>query len=86
MNHLLLKCLICQKLFSNEAIMKPSRLQEHLTKMQADKNDKNLSHFQVLEENHIKHPTIIKHFVPSTKHNSNVLQSSYNILILMSKS
>lgn len=55
-NQLLPMCLICQKVFSNEA-MKPSRLQEHLTKLHPDKKDKNLSYFQVLEEKYFKRPT-----------------------------
>lgn len=35
-NNTLLVCLICEKVLSNEA-MKPSRLQEHLTKIHVDK-------------------------------------------------
>jgi hypothetical protein len=39
-NQFLPMCLTCQKNFSNEA-MKPSRLQEHLNKMHANKELKN---------------------------------------------
>lgn len=50
-------CLICQKVFSNEA-MKPSRLQEHLNKTHPDRKDKDLSYFQGLEKKYLKQPTI----------------------------
>jgi hypothetical protein len=42
-------CLICQRGFPNEA-MKPSRLEEHLTKIHPDRKNKNLSYFQMLKE------------------------------------
>jgi len=42
-------CLICRKVFSNEA-MKPSRLQEHLTKVHANNKNMDLFYFQALEK------------------------------------
>lgn len=79
-NQLLPMCLICKKVFSNEAI-KPSR-QEHLTKMHADQKDKDLSYFQVLEEKYFKHPTISKLFESSTKQGNDGLQASYISLLI----
>ena len=42
-------CLLCNQVFSNEA-MKPSRLCEHLTKKLPDKKDKDLNYFQALRK------------------------------------
>lgn len=38
-NKILLMCLICQKIFSNES-MKPSRLEDHLKKIHVEKKIK----------------------------------------------
>ena len=50
-------CLLCQKTFSNEA-MKPSRLQDHLSKMHSNKKNKTEAYFQELEKKYVSHPTI----------------------------
>lgn len=52
-NIILPMCLICHKILSNEA-MKPSRLQNHLTRVHTDQKDKNLSYFQGLKEKYFK--------------------------------
>ena len=49
-------CLLCEKVFSNEA-MKPSRLLEHLKK-NSDKAHKNIAYFQSLREKFQKRKTI----------------------------
>ena len=47
-NNTLSMCLICQKTFLNEA-MKPSRLEEHLTKIYPNRKDKSLSYFKIIK-------------------------------------
>lgn len=42
--------MVCHKTSSNEA-MKPSRPQEHLTKIHAENKDENISYFKALEGN-----------------------------------
>lgn len=84
-NQLLPMCLICQKVFSNEA-MKPSRLQEHLNKIHADKKDKDLSYFQGLEKKYLKQPTISNLFASCSKQENDGLRASYNISLLIAKS
>ncbi|KAK5641074.1 hypothetical protein RI129_009621 [Pyrocoelia pectoralis] len=83
-NQLLPMCLICQKVFSNEA-MKPSRLQEHLNKIHADKKDKDLSYFQGLEKKYLKQPTISNLFASCSKQEDDGLRASYNISLLIAK-
>ena len=50
-------CLLDEKVFSNEA-MKPSRLLDHLKRIQSNKADKNLEYFQSLRENFQKRKTL----------------------------
>ena len=64
--HIEYMSLICQRVFTNET-MKPSRLQEHLFKMEADKKDKDLSYFQILKEKYFKQPTASNLFESTTK-------------------
>lgn len=78
-------CLICRKVFSNEA-MKPSRLQEHLNKIHADKKNKDLSYFQELEKQYLKQPTISNLFALSSKQDDDGLRASYNVSLLIAKS
>ena len=51
-------CLICQAVFSNEA-MKPSRLREHLYKMHAEKANEGLNFFKRLKQQHDKQATVV---------------------------
>lgn len=83
-NQSLPMCLICQKVFSNEA-MKPSRLQEHLNKTHPDRKDKDLSYFQGLEKKYLKQPTISNLFASSSKQEDDGLRASYNISMLIAK-
>lgn len=78
-------CLICRKVFSNEA-MKPSRLQEHLHKMHPDKKNKDLFYFQELEKQYLKQPTISNLFASSSKRDDDGLRASYNVSLLIAKS
>ena len=76
--------LICQKVLSNEA-MKPSRLENNLKKIHADKKDKDLSYFQSLKNNFKKQPTLAGMFSSESKQYSDGLRVSYNISLLISK-
>ncbi|XP_053891583.1 protein ZBED8-like [Malaclemys terrapin pileata] len=84
-NNTLPMCLICQKVLSNEA-MNPSRLQEHLTEVHADKKDKDLSYFQALKEHFLRQPTLATLFSIASKEDDDGLRASYNISLLIAKS
>lgn len=78
-------CLICRKVFSNEA-MKPSRLQENLTKVHANKKNMNSFYFQALEKKFLKEPTLVNMFLTTSKQDDDGLRASYNISLLIAKS
>ncbi|XP_026532395.1 SCAN domain-containing protein 3-like [Notechis scutatus] len=84
-NQQLPQCLICGKVFSNEA-MKPSRLNEHLKKAHPDKADKNLTFFQSLRDKFQKRPTLSHMFSNASQPNTDGLCASYNISLLIAKS
>lgn len=84
-NNTLPMCLICHKILSNEA-MKPSRLDEHLTKIHPNKKDKNLSYFQTLKAQHLNRPTLAGMFSEASKQDNDGLRASYNISLLIAKS
>jgi hypothetical protein len=83
-NQLLPMCLICQKVFSNEA-MKPSRLQEHLNKVHPNRKDKDISYFKELQNKYSKQPTVSSLFASSSKQEDDGLRASYNISLLIAK-
>ena len=83
-NKTLPMCLICQKVLSNEA-MKPSKLENHLKTIHADKKDKGLSYFQSLKQNFMKQPTLSGMFSSGSKRESDGLRASYNISLLIAK-
>ena len=78
-------CLLCEKVFSNEA-MKPSRLLEHLTKKHSDKADKNIAYFQSLREKFQKRKTIGNMFSSTSQQSTDGLRASYNISLLIARS
>lgn len=78
-------CLICNKVFSNDA-MKPSKLEDHLRRSHPDKLDKDLKYFQTLKENLQKRPTLDKMFTLTSQRNDDGLRASYNISLLIAKS
>ena len=84
-NQQLPMCLLCEKVFSNEA-MKPSRLLEHLTKIHSDKADKNISYFQSLREKFQKRKTIGNMFSNTSQQSTDGLRASYNISLLIARS
>ncbi|XP_025406676.1 SCAN domain-containing protein 3-like [Sipha flava] len=78
-------CLICNKVFSNEA-MKPSRLQEHLQKVHPDKQNKDLSFFTNIRDKFLKAPSVSGLCAGSSKQCDDGLIASYNISKLIAKS
>ncbi|KAK3789866.1 hypothetical protein RRG08_060419 [Elysia crispata] len=78
-------CLLCEKVFSNEA-MKPSRLLEHLTKIHSDKVDKKIAYFQSLREKFQKRKTIGNMFASTSQQSTDGLRASYNISLLIARS
>lgn len=78
-------CLICRKVFSNEA-MKPSRLQEHLTKVHDNKKNMDLFDFQTHEKKCLKQPTLVNMFSTTSKQDDDGLRASYNFSLLIVKS
>ncbi|XP_056647440.1 SCAN domain-containing protein 3-like [Diorhabda sublineata] len=78
-------CLICNKVFSNDA-MKPSKLEDHLRRCHPDKLDKDLKYFQTLKENLQKRSTLDKMFTLTSQRNDGGFRASYNISLLIAKS
>lgn len=78
-------CLICEKVFSNDA-MKPSKMDDHLSRVHADKKCKPLSFFQALKEKLDKRPSIRSMFASSSIKDDDGLRASYNISLLIAKS
>ncbi|KAJ0177194.1 hypothetical protein K1T71_007203 [Dendrolimus kikuchii] len=77
-------CLLCLKIFSNEA-MKPSRLQDHFNKMHPDKKHNNVVYFQDLEKKHNTQPSVAKLFSAAAKQDEDGLRASYNISLLIAQ-
>ncbi|XP_030298040.1 zinc finger BED domain-containing protein 5-like [Sparus aurata] len=77
-------CLLCEQVFSNEA-MKPSRLQEHLSKKHPDKASKDSAYFQSLRDQRSRRPTINTMFARSVNQTESGLVASYNIALLIAK-
>ena len=77
-------CLLCNKVFSNEA-MKPSRLSDHLTKFYPDKADKSATFFQCLRDNFKKQKTIGSMFASSFQQRVDGLLASYNLSLMFAK-
>lgn len=76
-------CLICNAVFSNEA-MKPSRLKEHLNKKHMDKVGKDINYFQKLKQQHSKH-TCISLLRPQPLQQDKGLIASYNVSLLIAQ-
>jgi len=78
-------CLLCEKVFSNEA-MKPSRLLKHLTKIHPDKADNDMAYFKLLQEKFQKRKTIGNVFAITSQQSVDGLIASYNISLLIARS
>ncbi|KRZ51740.1 Exocyst complex component 3 [Trichinella nativa] len=79
-------CLICEKVFSNEA-MKPSRLLEHWRKVHEDKAKKDF-HFETFNFQSFKfhaRPTLTTMFSSAAQQESDGMKASYNISLLIAK-
>ncbi|XP_077093644.1 protein FAM200C-like [Siphateles boraxobius] len=74
-------CLLCQQVFSNEA-MKPSRLKEHLTKIHPDKASKDAAFFQNIKEQ-LSKQSISKMFARKVNQTDSGLVASYNISLMI---
>ena len=83
-SELLQKCLLCNKVFSNEA-MKPSRLSEHLTKIHPDKVDKSAIFFQCLRDNFKQRKTSGSMFASSCQKSVDGLPATYNLSLMLAK-
>jgi hypothetical protein len=66
--------------------MKPSQLEEHLTKIHPDRKHNNLAYFQMLKEQHSRCPTLAGMFSAASKQDHDGLHASYNISLLIAKS
>lgn len=83
-NQQLPMCLICQQVFSNEA-MKPSRMKERLTRKHADKKDKDEDYFRRLKKAYDNRQTVTKLFKDSAAQLDKGLVASYKIALLIAK-
>lgn len=71
-------CLLCEKVFSNEA-MKPSRIKEHLLKMHPSKAEEKLSYFQSLRDKVLSRNTIVSLIAKQSQKSDDGFICSYNI-------
>ena len=77
-------CLLCQKVFSNEA-MKPSRLSQHLTKIYPDEACKDRSYFQTLWETFKKQKNASSMFGNTSQRRDDGLLASHNISLMIAR-
>ncbi|KRZ66689.1 Zinc finger MYM-type protein 6 [Trichinella papuae] len=77
-------CLICEKVFSNEA-MKPSRLLDVVIIPCCNKAKKDLSYFQSLRDKFHARPTLTAMFSSAAQQESDGMKASYNISFLIAK-
>ena len=77
-------CLLCGKLFSNEA-MKPSRLLDHLEKKHADKKDKSVAFFHDLKDKFRKRNKITNMMTNCSEQVDRELLASYKVSYLIAK-
>lgn len=84
-NEQLPMCLICEAVFSNEA-MKPSRLSDHLKKKHSYKANEDVNYFRNLKERHEKRTTAVTAFFKKTDHQKEKgLVASYKISLMIAK-
>lgn len=83
-NQQLPMCLLCQHVFSNEA-MKPSRLNEHFLKKHSDKNNKDILYFQELKKTFESRNTLSDVFKKKSSQNEKGLMVSYEVAQIIAK-
>ena len=83
-NSLLPMCLLCNKVFSNEA-RKSSHLQEHLQKIHPKKQNKDLSFFRNVRDMFMKAPSLLGLLASSSQKCNDGLIASYNMSKLIAK-
>ncbi|XP_003369530.1 putative zinc finger protein [Trichinella spiralis] len=72
-------CLLCQKVFTNDA-MKPSKMKDHLERVHPDKKNKDVEFFKVLKEKIRNQPNLKSFFkAPGTVDCEGGLKASYTI-------
>ncbi|KFD66371.1 hypothetical protein M514_21401 [Trichuris suis] len=84
-NRRLPMCLICEKVFPNEA-MKPSRLKEHFTRCHPDKRCKDVAYFRSLREKISSRRTLPSTMASESKLHHDGLLASYRIALMIAKS
>ena len=77
-------CLLCDHVFSNEA-MKPSRLKEHFSTKHSDHVNKDIAFFEHLKDKAIKQKPVSDMFKKGNIKNKDGLVASYNISKLIAK-
>lgn len=77
-------CLLCNQVFSNEA-MKPSRMMEHLKRKHPDQQEKDITYFTNLKMNFTKRKKITTLFKTPTTNISKGLEVSYKISRLIAQ-
>ena len=77
-------CLICEHVFSNEA-MKPSRLKEHFSIKHPDHSKKDIAFFENLQAKIIKRNTLSDMFKKGNTKSKDGMLASYNISKLIAK-
>ena len=76
--------LLCNKIFSNEAV-KPSRLFQHLTKIDSDKASKNATFFQSLSNNFKKQKTVVMMFSNLSQKSDDRLLALHNLFLMIAR-
>ena len=77
-------CLICEKVFPNDA-MKPGRMEDHLSKCDPAKKGENLKFFQALKTKLLRRPTVSNMFNSASCRSDDGVQASYEIALLIAK-
>ncbi|KRZ15985.1 SCAN domain-containing protein 3 [Trichinella zimbabwensis] len=78
-------CLLCQKVFSNNA-MKPSKIKDHLERVHPDKKNKDIEFFKVVKEKIRNQPNLKSFFkAPGIVDCEGGLKASYSISLNIAK-
>lgn len=78
-------CLLCDKTFTSNEAMKPSRMKDHLSRVHSDKVSKELSFFQHLKAKADKRPAVSELFKKRTTDLDKGLLASYEVSLLIAK-
>lgn len=78
-------CLLCDKTFTSNEAMKPSRMKEHLSRVHSDKMNKDVSYFQELKAKAEKRPNVSELFKKRVTDLDKGLLASYEVALLIAK-